>query len=141
MANRRPILPAMTRGAARRPLAFVAVGVLNTAVGYGIYALALSAGAAPRRAVAVQFALGVLWNFATHRTLVFGTGGLSRLPAYVLGYLVIYLVNIALLEALMRAGLGPYAAQALAMPVVVALSYVIVARALGARPRATEAAT
>lgn len=141
MARLRTRFSAIMQGDARRPVAFVAVGVLNTAVGYGIYAMSLAAGAAPRRAVAVQFALGVLWNFVTHRSLVFGTGGLSRLPAYALGYLVVYLVNIALLEALMRAGLGPYAAQALTMPVVVALSYVIVARALGAKPLKVEAAT
>ena len=139
MGNRRTLFPEMTRGAARRPLAFIAVGVLNTAVGYGIFAAALAAGASPRRAVAAQFVLGGLWNFTTHRRLVFGTGGLSRLPAYTLGYVVIYLVNIALLEALMRAGLGPYAAQALAMPAVVALSYGIVARTLGAAPRRPEA--
>jgi putative flippase GtrA len=141
MARLRARLVTMMTGSARQPLAFVAVGVLNTAVGYSVYALALSAGAAPRRAVAVQFVLGVLWNFSTHRTLVFGVGGLSRLPAYALGYLAIYLVNIALLEALMRTGFGPYAAQALAMPAVVVLSYAIVARTLGVRARTNEAAS
>ncbi|WP_235829734.1 GtrA family protein [Frigidibacter oleivorans] len=124
----------------RRPLAFLAVGLLNTAVGYAIFAAALAAGAPPRRAVAVQFLLGVLWNFATHRSLVFGTGGLARLPLYAAGYLLIYGVNIAALEALMRAGFGPLAAQALAMPGIVVLSYVIVARALGAAPPQRERA-
>lgn len=135
---RAPALPPRLR----RPLAFLAVGLLNTAVGYAIFAAALAAGAGPRRAVTVQFLLGVLWNFAMHRSLVFGTGGLTRLPLYAAGYLLIYGINIVALEALMRTGLGPLAAQALAMPGIVVLSYVIVARALGAGPiRAERAAT
>ncbi|MEQ3748549.1 MAG: GtrA family protein, partial [Celeribacter sp.] len=61
-------------------LRFLAVGVLNTAVGYLVYVLAVLAGAPPQLALIVQFTLGVLWNYQTHARLVFAVEGWHRLP-------------------------------------------------------------
>jgi putative flippase GtrA len=111
---------------------FIAVGVLNTAVGYGIYVAMVLAGAGAQIALAGQFFIGILWNFTTHSRFVFGTRGFGRLHWYVAAYLGVWAVNAAALEA-MLSGLGPVMAQALLMPFTVILAYVLVGAALGAR--------
>jgi len=112
---------------------FVAVGVLNTAFGYGVYATLVLLGAGAQLALAGQFAVGILWNFATHSRLVFGTTGIGRLPLYTVAYLTVWAVNALALQVVMAAGLGPLLAQAVLMPAVVALAYILASAALGAR--------
>ncbi|WP_224826190.1 GtrA family protein [Cognatishimia sp. MH4019] len=116
----------------QRPVRFLGTGVLNTAFGYGVFALAIWQGAAPQMALILQFGLGILWNYMTHAKLVFAVRGVTRLPLYALAYGMIYLANVALLAGLMKLGLNAYLAQALALPVIVVLSFVMVAKALGA---------
>lgn len=114
-------------------LRFVVVGVLNTAFGYAVYALLTLVGLAPQAALAIAFALGVVWNYFTHARLVFATRGVSRLPPYVLAYLGIYALNAAGLEALIRAGVPPVLAQgALVLPAAV-LAFVAIGRVLTGR--------
>jgi putative flippase GtrA len=113
-----------------RMVRFLVIGVVNTAFGYGIYALLLLLGLHPQAALAIQFIVGVVWNYFTHGRFVFGVWGFGRLPHYVLSYVAIYLCNAALLQELIAAGLGPYAAQALALGPTVILSYMLVSLAL-----------
>lgn len=117
-------------GEARRFVRFLAVGVLNTGVGYGLYALLHLAGLPPQGALALAFAAGVAWNYLAHARLVFGTRGFRRLPAYVLAYLAIYLGNALALAGLTAAGLPPLLAQAAILPVVAGASFLLVGAAL-----------
>ncbi|MDC0660398.1 GtrA family protein [Leisingera sp. SS27] len=119
-----------------RMLRFLLAGLANTAFGYGVYALGLSAGLPPQAALAGQFALGILWNYMLHARLVFGVSGYGRLPPYALAYAVAYGFNAGLLQLLLSAGAGPYAAQALALAPAAALTFVLVSLALGVPPRA-----
>lgn len=125
--------PGPSTGRAERIARFVAVGVINTAFGYGVYAALVVLGAGAQVALAGQFALGILWNFTTHSRFVFGTRGRGRLPHYVAAYLAVWAANALALQAVMAAGLGPLEAQALLMPAVVALAYVLVGAALSPR--------
>lgn len=118
-------------GEARRFARFLAVGVLNTGVGYGLYALLHLAGLPPQGALALAFAAGVAWNYLTHARLVFGTRGFRRLPAYVLAYLAIYLGNALALAGLTAAGLPPLLAQAAILPFAAAGAFLLIGRALG----------
>ncbi len=116
-------------------LRFLAVGVVNTAVGYGIYALAVLAGTPPQLALALQFVLGALWNFQMHARLVFAVRGWGRLPAYIGAYLLIYAGNALALRLVMAQGAGALLAQLLVLPAVVAASWLLIGQVMGHRQR------
>lgn len=112
---------------------FILIGVLNTAFGYCVFAILIWAGLSPQPALALAFVLGVIWNFFAHARFVFGEGGLSRVPHYVLGYLVVYGFNALALKMLLSAGLTSLVAQALLAPVAAVLSFFLIAKALTGR--------
>lgn len=110
---------------------FLVVGVLNTAVGYCLYALFLMATPlGPQAALAAAFALGVLWNYLATARFVFGTRGYRRLPAYVLAYFAVYALNAQALRLAIAAGWEPLLAQALLVPFAAVLTYIAVSFAL-----------
>ena len=115
----------------RRFARFLVVGVVNTAIGYGLYALFLLATSLdPQGALALAFALGVLWNYLTTARFVFGTRGYSRLPAYAVAYLAVYALNAQALRMAVAAGWNPLLAQALLVPFAAVLTYLAVSFAL-----------
>ncbi len=109
---------------------FILVGLVNTAVGYGIFAVLVLVAIPAQIALVIAFVLGVFWNFATHARLVFGKTGFSRLPAYGAVYCGIWAVNAVFLAATHRLGVGPLAAQAGLAPLAAVLSYFMIARVL-----------
>lgn len=114
---------------------FLAAGVANTAFGYAVYAAGVLAGLPAQAALALQFLLGVIWNYRLHARLVFAVQGWGRLPAYIGAYLAIWLLNAAALRGLTAAGMGPLLAQALILPGAVLLSWGLIGRIMrGARP-------
>lgn len=117
----------------RRFVVFLAVGVLNTVFGYAVFAGLVALGTPPQLALVLSFAMGVIWNYATHAKLVFATEGLARLPAYVAVYLALYGLNAGSLAALMAMGLPPLIAQALFLPVAAVLAYIGIGRVLTGR--------
>lgn len=115
-------------------LRFLVVGVVNTAFGYGVYAAAVLAGLPAQAALALQFLLGVLWNYRMHARLVFAVEGWERLPAYVGAYLLIWALNAVALRMLLAAGMSPLAAQGLILPATVALAWWLIGRVMGFHP-------
>jgi putative flippase GtrA len=109
----------------RRWIRFGLAGVLNTAFGYGAYALLLASGLHFALANLGALALGVCFSFRTHATLVFGHAGGRAFVRYVLGWLVLYAVNVAAIAVLLRTGLGPYRAGALCIVPLALLSYMV----------------
>lgn len=112
-------------------LRFLAVGVLNTGFGYGVYAAGVLAGLPAQAALALQFLLGALWNYRLHARLVFAVQGWGRLPAYVGAYLLIWALNALALRALLAAGADALLAQALILPATVLLSWGLIGRVMG----------
>lgn len=113
-----------------RFIRFLGVGVLNTAFGYAAYALLVLIGLSPQPALAVAFAMGILWNYLTHARLVFDTRGVARIVPYAAAYGVIYAINALALAAALRAGLNPLVAQALLVLPMAALSFVMISLVL-----------
>lgn len=109
---------------------FILVGVVNTAVGYLLFAAFVLLGFASQTALAMAFVIGVVWNFWAHGRLVFGQGGLGRFPAYVGVYIAIWALNAWALRLAEQAGLGPLLAQALLAPVAAILSFIFIAKVL-----------
>ena len=120
-------------GDGARLVRFLLVGLLNTALGYLLFAALVLAGAGPQAALALAFLLGVLWNFWTHARLVFGAGHLRRLPAYGAVYLAIWAANAAALGAAGAAGLAPLLAQALLAPLAAVAAFLLIGRVLTGR--------
>lgn len=121
---------------------FLVTGVVNTAVGYGLYAFFVFVGLPPQVALTAAFVLGVLWNYFGHARFVFGVAGYSRLPAYAAAYVVIYVINALALHAALRAGFSPYVAQAVLSLVMAVLSFILISAVLkGAPARASRTAS
>ena len=117
----------------RQFLRFVVLGVANTAFGLGVYTLLVLTGVSPQPALAVAFVIGVLWNFMLHGRFLFRIRGFSRLPHYIVAYIVTYCFNAISLQALLTAGLGSILAQTLLAPVAAILSFILISKALTGR--------
>lgn len=112
----------MLRAAA--PLArFGAVGLLNTAVAYAVFAALLSAGLHYALATFAGGLAAVLVGFTLHGRLVFRTRD-GRFGRFVGVFLATLAINV-LIQRLVRGVAGGYAAGALAAAVTVPLSYLL----------------
>ncbi len=99
---------------------FLVVGALNTAIGYGIYALLILAGSPASAALLLATCVGVAFNFAIARTLVFRARGYGALARFLLVYTGSYLLNLGLLRIVRGAWIAdPLLAQLLCLPIVV----------------------
>jgi putative flippase GtrA len=100
---------------------FLVVGVLNTAFGYGLFALFTWFGLAYPLATI----LGVLFTFQTTGRMVFSNSRGSLLWRFAAVYGIIYLLNVAAVALLLRAGINVYLANALAIPPLVVCSFIL----------------
>lgn len=108
-----------------RFLRFLVVGGLNTAFAYGSYAALLALGWPYAAASAGSLMLGLLFSFFTQGRLVFGNGEVRRLPRFVACWLLLYALNVGVIAGLVRLGLGPYTAGALALVPMAVGSYLV----------------
>lgn len=89
-------------------LRFLAVGVLNTAFGYGLFAIFLAISLHYSLALALATVLGVLFNFKTFGALVFRSHDNKRIFRFILVYVVVYSVNVAGIALLARIQISPF---------------------------------
>ena len=111
-----------------QPIAkFLGVGVLNTVVGYAIYAILILANVPYLAALLLATVAGVTFNFFSIGRLVFkSNGGLVIFGKFIAAYGVVYVVNAVGLEiAIMHFQIGPYLGQALCVPTSVILSWLL----------------
>lgn len=113
-----------------RFIRFLGVGVVNTGFGYGVYAGLILLHLAPQPALAVAFAIGILWNYTTHARLVFGTRGARKLLPYAGAYAVIYAINALALAWALQSGLTALLAQAILVLPMACLSFVLISAVL-----------
>jgi putative flippase GtrA len=107
---------------------FLAVGVLNTAFGYLMFALLLHWLTRPL-ALLCSHALGVAFNFHSTAIGVFQQFRYTLLLRFILAYGAVYGFNLALLESLCQLGGVPdLLAQGLAVPVTAVFSFVVLRR-------------
>ncbi len=104
---------------------FLLVGVMNAVFGYGCFAGFLYLGLHYSMALLLATILGVLFNFKSIGTLVFGSKKNRLIFRFVAGYTVVYGANVAGIAALTLLGATPYLAGiALIVPMAL-LSFVI----------------
>jgi putative flippase GtrA len=104
---------------------FLAVGALNTAFGYGVFALLIWMGLAPFAALLIATILGVLFNFMTTGRIVFGNRDIGLLGRFVIVYTLVYLINLGLLGLVRQSGLSSVTAQGVCLFFMVPISFVL----------------
>jgi len=107
----------------RLVLRFGIVGLVNTAFGYGVFALLVLAGIWPGAALIAATIAGVAFNFQTSRRLVFRSGarGLGlRFAALYSGVLVVNWISLRTLHGL---GLADLLGQAILVLPMAILSF------------------
>jgi putative flippase GtrA len=106
-----------------RLVRYLAVGVLNTLFGYGIFALMLRLGLHYAAASGVATVLGVLFNFKSTGQLVFNSHDNGLIVRFVLVYVVVYLANVLALATLLRLGIGAYVGGVMLIMPLALLAY------------------
>jgi putative flippase GtrA len=104
---------------------FLAVGALNTLVGYCVFSLLVLAGTAAGLALFMGTVFGLIFNYFTTGRLVFAARGLDRLPQFVAVYGLTFLLNLWSLQILIATGLSPLLAQAIVLPIVITLTFLL----------------
>ena len=103
-------------------------GAVNTLFGFAVYSGAIVVGIPVWAALLVANATGIVFNFVTTGGYAFRERAASRFPRFCAAYLLVYLVNWALLAQLGAWVPGAIAAQALLTAPMAVLSYLIMAR-------------
>jgi putative flippase GtrA len=106
-----------------RFLRFLAVGVLNTGVGYALFAAIILYGSDEVVAAAGSTALGALFNFQSIGGLVFRQRALGLLPRFLGVYVGQCGANILMLAGLGSIGVGPLLGQFLLLPFLATGTY------------------
>lgn len=104
---------------------FIAVGILNTVVGYGLFALFIYAGLHYALASLFGTVLGVLFNFFSTGRLVFQSRDNRRLPWFFGVYAITYVFGVFGLSVLDALGLDMYRAGLVMIPPSAVVSYLM----------------
>ena len=108
-----------------RFLRFLLVGLLNTAVGYGLFAFFTWLGLLYPLAIGLATLGGVVFNFQSIGRLVFSGLHWSRLGRFVAVYSLLYGLNVAGVALLLNAGINVYVANALLIIPLALIAYLL----------------
>lgn len=106
-------------------LRFLLVGLLNTVVGYGLFAFFTWLGLVYPLAIGMATLAGIAFNFQSTGRLVFRGAPWSRMGRFAGVYAVIYGLNVAAVALLLGAGLNVYAANALVILPLALIAYLL----------------
>ena len=105
---------------------FILVGILNTMVGYGLFALFIYLGLHYSLAVLFSTILGVLFNFKRIGRLVFNTSDNERIYHFIGVYMLLYLLNVSGLWGLSFIGMeNMYIAGAILLVPLAIISFIL----------------
>ena len=104
---------------------FIAVGIVNTLFGYGIYAVLIFFGLHYMNAVLFATIAGVLFNFKTIGHYVFESSDSSLLVKFFVVYTVIYGINVGLIRVFSLWSIDYYTAGFLAIVPCAAISFIL----------------
>lgn len=109
----------------RQFIRFLLVGLLNTLVGFSLYALFLSVGMHYSIAVCFSTVLGVIFNFFTTGRLVFQNTDKFLIIRFILIYCFVCVINIGLVKFCLILGLNKYAAYFLSLPAIAVFTFIL----------------
>ena len=111
-----------------RFIRFLVAGGVNTLFGFAVYSLLIAAGMAVWLALLVSMLMGTMFNFFTTGGYVFQKLSLARFPRFILCYLLVYFVNLKLIELILSLLSNKILAQAILVLPMAMLSYFLMAR-------------
>ncbi|WP_201838710.1 GtrA family protein [Microvirga zambiensis] len=114
----------MTTDVLRRFTLFLVAGLLNTAVGYSIYALLIMLSLIPELALLVATGLGLIFNFYSTGKIAFAGATKRYFLRFVAVYGAVYLLNASTLRILIMNGLDPLLSQVMLLPMNVILTFI-----------------
>ena len=109
----------------RQFMLFLAVGVLNTAFSYSVFAVCVWLGLSFALATLIATVLGSLFNFRTTGATVFSSHDRRRFVLFLGMYAVVYLLNISLQKLLQLAGMSVYLSGFVALPPCVLATFLL----------------
>ncbi len=104
---------------------FLVVGLMNTFIGYSIFALLTVLHFGPATALILTYVIAVPVNYFTTGKLVFGITNFRSFLLFIMSYVAIYYINLFALTRLIQIGISQILAQALIVPFIAILSFVI----------------
>jgi putative flippase GtrA len=104
---------------------FLLVGVINTIVGYGIFALLILLHINLALALFLSTGLGLVFNYFSTRHVVFSSQNSGTLWRFALVYAFIYVANVIALMEARKFGISPIVAQAAMLPFCVLMAYTL----------------
>lgn len=104
---------------------YVAVGLLNTVFGYGIFALLIYLGLRYPFALFLATVLGILFNFKSIGSLVFASHNNQLIYRFCIVYLIIYALNLIGLKSLSLIGVNVYVSGAILLPAMAVIGFII----------------
>jgi putative flippase GtrA len=119
--------PEQSHGKTTQIARFVGVGLINTVVGYGIYASLVLLAVPYLAALLIATVMGVIFNYFSIGRLVFrARGGVIVFGKFIAAYGLVYIINAAALDAaIMYFRFNPYVGQALCVPLSVIVSWLL----------------
>ena len=103
---------------------FILVGIINSLFGYGCFALFLYMGLHYALALFLATVFGVIFNFKSIGTLVFGSHDNRLMFRFIGSYGVIYFINILGIKAFSHIGVVPYISGAILILPMAVLAYI-----------------
>lgn len=108
----------------QQAIRFLMTGVLNTIVGYSLYALFLAVGLSYSLALSASTILGVLFNFKTIGNLVFKSNDNTLIVKFIIVYVITFCANLAIIKGFVGLGLNAYTAGIIAIIPLSVVSFI-----------------
>lgn len=102
---------------------FILVGILNTLVGFSLYAIFLAVGTNFKVALLLSTCFGIIFNFFSTGRLVFVETNSSLILNFVLVYAFSYWLNIACINLFLQFGINKYGAFLISAPILSLTSF------------------
>jgi len=112
----------------KRFLRFLIAGAINSIFGFLVYTVAILLGGQVWLALLAGLVCGAVFNFFSTGAYVFRDLGLSRAPRFLVCYLLIYFLNLKLIDWLSLWITDPIIAQAILVGPMAIVSYVLMSR-------------
>lgn len=111
-----------------RVVRFLIAGLVNTLFGFAVYSAAITMGTVVWLSLLLGLLSGVLFNFVTTGGYAFRDLSLKRFPRFVMSYMIVYAVNLGLLDLVSLWLPDKILAQAAVTLPVAALSYLLMTK-------------
>jgi putative flippase GtrA len=104
---------------------FLFVSGLNTLFGYGLFALLIYMKIEYQTALLMSTILGVLFNFKTTGSIVFGNGNVKLIFRFIFVYAIIYIINLFGLKILISKNFNIYISMLILLTPMALLSFIL----------------